>query len=1487
VLLLSLTTIAVLAAGYLGVNSAQSVGESAQQISAEALRAQAEEYLRQVTAGDAQRNDLVLKRVQRDAENVAQYAAGIFERPDAFAGGAYWQVEDHMFTAPDGQYKNDETDVSSTFVPDFVDIDEELLAVLELGAYMDFVLVPTCEGDPNTVAVYLGTERETVQYHPNVDLGALVPPDFQVTQRPWYLGATPENNPERRVVWAPIYVDAVGQGLMVTAAAPVYTTRDGFIGVVGVDVTLKDLSANVEAARLLGGGYSFLVDETGHAIALPEQGYQDILGRSREPDEFGADLSEATAGFVPVLAEMMAGSTGFDTLEVGGRELLVAYAPLESTGWSLANVVETKVVLQAIVALQDELETSTQSLILTRILPVGGAILVVVVVIGLLLTNRLADPIRRLAIAAQKIGAGQWDAPLPRAGSDEIGVLSQAFASMSVQLQELMGGLEQRVAERTADLERRSIQLQTAAEVARDATAIRDVDQLLDETVHLISDRFGFYHAGVFLVDDNREYAVLRAVSSEGGRRMLERGHKLAVGRAGMVGHVTGTGEPRIALDVGEDAVHLASSDLPETRSEMALPLRLHGEVIGALDVQSAEEAAFSDEDVAVLQTVADQLAVAVENARLFQETQSRLGELSRLYGEYSAAAWGQLAPPERPLGYVYDRISVEPVERLSAPALDLALQRGEPVALIEPGAAESALAMPLKLRDQVIGVLGIQETDEARKWSSDEAALVEAVSEQVALALESARLFEEAQQRAREQQALARIAALASATLDLDELLARLVDETVELLGARIGVLLVLNEDESALVDRYLSREARLRLTPGEWRVPLASPGFEQSIFHRGGTYYTNQAQTDPNIVPAYRPYVETLGAENFCGVALRVRDRSVGEFYVVDRPEGFGQEQARLISTVVGYVANAIENARLFEETQERVEDLSALHRSVQAVSTALDLDVLTGKLVDEACRLVGADYGVLVGLDPATGGMQYFKTAGIEEGACPLTELPRGLGLLKLVLEGQTVRVDDVREHPSYGGYLPAGHLPIVSFMGLPLIYQNQVRGLLAVSNQANRPTFDQGDENLLGTFATQATVMLENARLFEQTQQSLRETGALYRASRAIGAAVSLEGVGQALMDYAAISGVDVARNLLFEHDEQGRPAYIVMRERWAMDNRPVQPYGMRLSLQDYPLTPLLGSNEPIIVADVLTDSRANEMTRTFITTVSGLRSFAMVPITVGEHWIGMVFVGRNEPSTFTEEFLRGYWTLAGQAAVAIQSIRLLEETQQRAEQLGALTEVGRAIGSVLDRDKVLRLILERLDQVVPYDTVSLWLQEGELMRIHAVVGLEDQEGVVGLTVPTREDALFRELISTKQPLIIADVQQDERFRGLGGTEWVHSWLGVPLLSKGEVIGLLTIDKNETGFYTPETAQLALAFGQQAAIAIENARLFEEAQRRAHRERLIRQVTTKVWASTDLEDVLKTTVQELGKALGTSHALVRLGTPLRPTSSQVDD
>jgi GAF domain-containing protein len=346
---------------------------------------------------------------------------------------------------------------------------------------------------------------------------------------------------------------------------------------------------------------------------------------------------------------------------------------------------------------------------------------------------------------------------------------------------DLNEALEQHVADRTRDLERRARYLETTARVARDTSSVLDLQNLLTRVVTLVSERFGFYHTGVFLVDPAGEWAVLQAASSEGGRRMLARGHRLRVGEEGIVGYVTGRGEPRIALDVGADAVFFDNLDLPDTRSEMALPLRARGEIIGALDVQSKEPQAFSDEDVAVLQTLADQVAMAISNARLFQRAQESLEAGRRAYGEISREAWAQMLRVQPNLGFLSDQQGIFPVGDLWEPQMEVVLQTGEAT----PGDGDgTTMALPIKVRGQVIGVVDAQKPGKSSEWTAEEVALMETLAEQLGLALESARLYQDTQRRAERERLAGEVTAHIRETLDLDIVLQTAVHDISEALG-------------------------------------------------------------------------------------------------------------------------------------------------------------------------------------------------------------------------------------------------------------------------------------------------------------------------------------------------------------------------------------------------------------------------------------------------------------------------------------------------------------------------------------------------------------------------------------------------------------------------------------------------------------------------------------------------------------------------------
>lgn len=326
----------------------------------------------------------------------------------------------------------------------------------------------------------------------------------------------------------------------------------------------------------------------------------------------------------------------------------------------------------------------------------------------------------------------------------------------NAQLNELQASLEQRVTERTAELqqanrinERRARQFQAVAEVTRIISSIQNLETLLPRITEVISEQFNIYHTGIFLLDAKKEYAVLRAANSLGGKKMLERGHKLLVGQTGIVGFVTATGQPRIALDVGADTVFFNNPDLPNTRSEIALPLRYASEIIGALDVQSVEASAFTQDDVDVLVTLADQVAVAINNAKTIEQAQDALAEAQITIRKSTLEAWQILRPKNLKIGMELRESTIKPITSpLQGEHIQEALSKGNTVFFTNGNGQESRLTIPIRLRGQVVGVVNIN-TRNQHELSQDDVEIAELIAERLSLAIENATLVQAVQYRA------------------------------------------------------------------------------------------------------------------------------------------------------------------------------------------------------------------------------------------------------------------------------------------------------------------------------------------------------------------------------------------------------------------------------------------------------------------------------------------------------------------------------------------------------------------------------------------------------------------------------------------------------------------------------------------------------------------------------------------------------------------
>ncbi|NBD34781.1 MAG: GAF domain-containing protein [Chloroflexi bacterium] len=483
------------------------------------------------------------------------------------------------------------------------------------------------------------------------------------------------------------------------------------------------------------------------------------------------------------VTQALAGDT--DVIEVisyDGDPTLSAYQPLTFGDhiWVLVAEIETAEALGPATRLRGTVQI------------IIGIAAFIGIGLGLLITRNITRPISELTRAATAIAEGDLERTVAVRAGGEIGVLAAAFRMMTERLRRSIDQLEARVQERMRASAQRSAYLEASAEVGQASTSILDVDELIQRVVDLIKDRLDVYFVGLLLLDESGEWAVLRAGTGEAGEALLARGLRVPVGEGSMVGWAIANKEARVAQDVSQDIVQLAVPELPKTRSEVALPLRARGEILGALTVEDDKIGAFDRETVNVLQSMVDQIAVALENARLFTELGAALESERRAYGEMVGEAWAQRLRQEGALGFLRQLDGEIHSVSGDRPSSDLieARKRGE---RIQKQRAE--VAMPVRVRDNVVGAVRFRKPDRMEEWTEGEIGLLEMLTEQLGVALESARLYEATQRRAARERVIREITDEMERATDIESLLRITAEELIKTLGGsraavRIGAL-------------------------------------------------------------------------------------------------------------------------------------------------------------------------------------------------------------------------------------------------------------------------------------------------------------------------------------------------------------------------------------------------------------------------------------------------------------------------------------------------------------------------------------------------------------------------------------------------------------------------------------------------------------------------------------------------------------------------
>lgn len=737
------------------------------------VRRLAEEQLVNTAVLEARVADEFFAEIAHKVDDLAAYRVNLQSQAGNLSQGSYWNAAQSLIQLEGGQYGNPASEPSSVFIPVNVPLDEAAWRELNTSAYLDFAALHDLEENPSILAIYAIDSRGIVRYYPNIELASVLPPDFDATERPYYKITSPLFNPNRLTRWTIPYVDATGGGLVVTAASPVYFGNT-FNGVIAADIQLSVITEQLSAIQIGQTGFAFMVDDAGRLIYMPPAGYDmfEIDPNSLVAEEFYkyTILGEGSPELQSFTNRMVAGGNGLGVIRVGGVDTYISFAPIPSNGYSLALVVPTAEMQTAIPATRQETEEQLRAAIQTALVILALtflAALAVSIVVGQL----IASPLRGLTLTANRIADGDLAARTTVTSQDETGILARSFNTMADRLTEILQGLEDRIAERTRELQSlsqtnayRASRFEAIARISRTISSTRSLDQLLPQITETISDQLGYYHVGIFLADVHKEYAILAAANSEGGKVMLARGHRLRIGETGIVGFVAQSGTPRVALDVGQDAVFFNNPDLPETHSEIALPLKSGLDIIGALDVQSKIINAFSEEDVNILSVLADQVSIAIQNARSFERSQEALEQAERAAAQLSEQQWNEFLKRQPVGGFHFDGVTSR------------RLGEGQSV-------LSNNLSVPIVLRGVQIGMLKLSATDPDRKWDNNEIAMAQATAERAALAIENARLLQDAQKRASKERTIGQISSKIGSLVNIENI----VQTTIQELGASL----------------------------------------------------------------------------------------------------------------------------------------------------------------------------------------------------------------------------------------------------------------------------------------------------------------------------------------------------------------------------------------------------------------------------------------------------------------------------------------------------------------------------------------------------------------------------------------------------------------------------------------------------------------------------------------------------------------------------
>ncbi|HZM25531.1 MAG TPA: GAF domain-containing protein, partial [Anaerolineales bacterium] len=953
-------------------------------------------------------------------------------------------------------------------------------------------------------------------------------------------------------------------------------------------------------------------------------------------------------------------------------------------------------------------------------------------------------------------------------------------------------------------------------------------------------------------------------------------------------------------------ATNVPSPDSTEdlNQSGLYIPIMLGDKVMGVVSIQSYKQNLYTESDTHLLTTLANAMSVALENARLFDETQRLLKETEQrnaelaiinsvqallasnleiqaiydlvgdkirdifnaqhvvasyihpnskyVYFKYTYGKNGREYPPSTPLSpieqYWLDTRqplvwnSVEQLRALPSKVWGVLTSKGE-----ELPRQKSFVGVGMFAGDEIRGGISLQNLDHENAYSDSDVRLLQTLANSMSVALENARLFDETQRLLKEtEQRAAELAIINSvqeglaSKLDIQAIYDLVGDKIREVFDVQELYITAFDHSSQMAFGLYIIEEGQ-RYYP----QPIQFSDTAKYLIHTRQPLLINdhweERMAEMGLISSPIPGVGTKPDKSSLFVPLIVGDEVKGAVKLgnVDHENAFSESDVRLLQTLANSMSVALENARLFDETQrllketeDRAQELAIINSVGEAMSRQLDMQTIARTVGDKVTEIFNADAASILLLDQETSLILpvYERDAGeyIEN----IKPFPLGTGLTSRVIQSrQPLVLHNAEEAAAQGAYYPPEAMEVnpkvtQSYLGVPIIVGEKVIGVISAHTYAQN-AYDQNSVRLLSTLANNMGVALENARLFDETQRLLKETeqraaelGAISTVTQALVAETKLDNMIQLIgsqtrdtfnADIAYVALLDPQANLIrfpYQHGE----SFTTLNFGEGLTSKIIQ------------------TGEPLLINKDIQERRA-QLGASLVGRES--LSFLGVPIKSGKETIGVLSVQSvNEEGVFDDNDLRLLTTIAANAGSAIHTAQLHAETQRNAHQMATIASVGRELSATLELDNVTSTVVENVHMLFnARDTILRLVDPGGSLRTALALGRYAEENAADIL--TLGEGITGGIAQSGIAEVIHDVDLDPRGVHVAGTpdqeEIPETMMVAPLIASNRPIGVISVYKDRTaGTFSQVDLDFLVGLGRQAAIAIENSRLFDEAQ-----------------------------------------------------------